>query len=153
MPVGPATRRGCRTPAQPPPRPTAPAGLPADQAQVAYLQQLEAWQLAADAYGRYVQLGAGVDQAEAQVDQLDEQIDAAEEQADESADQRAQQEQFANEQEDLGDEQKALGEEQEDLADAQSDLADEQGDIADSGPSRSGCRPSPRCRPSWRRAR
>ena len=118
-------------PGPPPARPTALTGLPADQAQVAYLQQLEAWQLAADAYGRYVQLGAGVDQARAQVEQLDEQLDAAVEQADESAEQRAQQEDFADEQENLGDEQKALGEEQEDLADAQSDLAEEQGDIAD----------------------
>ena len=98
---------------------------------MAYLQRLEAWQLASDAYGRYVQLAAGVDQAKAQVEQLDEQIDAAEEQADESAEQRAQQERFTNEQEDLGDEQKALGDDQEELADAQSDLAEEQGDIAD----------------------
>ncbi len=125
-------------PGPPPTPPTAPAGIPADQAQVGYLQQFEAWQQASDAYGRYLQLGAGVEQAEAQVDQLAEQLDAALEQADESAEQRAQQEGFTNEQETIsdqqkaqGDEQKALGDEQQELADRQSDLAEEQKDIAD----------------------
>ena len=129
--AGLGTRRRAPNPGPPPAPPTAPAGIPADQAQVVYLQQLEAWQLAADAYGRYLQLDAGVEQAEAQVDQLDEQLDAALEQAEESADQQAQQEGFTDEQEALADQQEALGDDQKALGDDQQDLAEEQKDIAD----------------------
>ena len=81
-------------PGPPPTPPTAPTGVPADQAQVGYLQALEAWQLRSDAYARYLQLDAGVEQAEAQVDQLAEQLDAALDQAEESADQRATQQEL-----------------------------------------------------------
>ena len=93
--------------------------------------QLQRWQLAADAYGRYQQLNAGVEQAEAQVEQLDDQISAAYEQADKTAAQQAQQDEFTNEQETLTDEQKALTDEQTALGDEQTDLAEEQADIAD----------------------
>ncbi len=118
-------------PGPPPTPPTAPTGLPADQAQVIYLQQLEAWQLRSDAYARYLQLDAGVDQAANQVDQLKKQVNAAEDQAAESAEQRAQQDEFTNEQEALADEQEALADDRTALTDRQSELAEEQQDIAD----------------------
>ena len=65
-------------PGPPPTPPTVPAGVPADAALAQYTAALQRWQLAADAYGRYQQLNAGVVQAKAQVEQLDDQISAAE---------------------------------------------------------------------------
>ena len=118
-------------PGPPPTPPTAPAGVPADAALAQYTADLQRWQLAADAYGRYQQLNAGVAQGEAQVKQLDDQISAANEQDDKTAEQQAQQDQFSDEQQTLTDEQKALADEQTALGDEQTDLADEQADIAD----------------------
>ena len=106
--------------------------MPADAALAQYTADLQRWQLAADAYGRYQQLNAGVAQARG-AGQAARRPDLGQRTSRPTRrlTQQAQQDEFTNEQETLTDEQKALTDEQTALGDEQTDLAEEQADIAD----------------------
>jgi HAE1 family hydrophobic/amphiphilic exporter-1 len=108
------------------------APLPANQAQVAqlaYAQQMQAWQTqlagatagVGQAEAGIKQLEAAIEQSDKGIDQLDEQIDQVREQQSESAETRRQNQELTDEQEAIADDQKELAEDQKDLADVRAD--------------------------------
>src|SRR6478735_5390426 len=108
-----------------PPGASPPPASQAQVAQLAYAQQMQAWQTqlggASAAVGQaeagIKQLESGIEQSDKAVDQLDEQITQVTDQQSETADSRQTQQELTDEQKSIADGQKALAEDQQDLAD------------------------------------
>jgi HAE1 family hydrophobic/amphiphilic exporter-1 len=116
---------------QAPSIPSLPPGVsppPASQgqvAQLAYAQQMQAWQTQLGAASAAVgqaeagikQLESGIEQSDKAIDQLDEQITQVTDQQSETVESRQTQQELTDEQKSIADGQKELAEDQQDLAD------------------------------------
>jgi multidrug efflux pump subunit AcrB len=108
-----------------PPGASPPPASQAQVAQLAYAQQMQAWQTqlggASAAVGQaeagIKQLESGIEQSDKAIDQLDEQITQVTDQQSETADSRQTQQELTDEQKAIADGQKELAEDQQDLAD------------------------------------
>ena len=108
-----------------PPGASPPPASQGQVAQLAYAQQMQAWQTqlagASAAVGQaeagIKQLEAGIEQSDKAIDQLDEQITQVTDQQADTVESRQTQQELTDEQKSIADGQKALAEDQQDLAD------------------------------------